>query len=120
MSKPSVEVFDFTGHKSFRRNSVTIAEAITAKIDRNKVEIENLLNHIAEEVGEVSDAVVCMVAFARGTNLSPKLISVRNAVELVASLQKDNEELSLTVRNMHISSNTFYDLSFNELGKYGL
>lgn len=121
MSKQEVQVFDFITRKTFRKNSVTVIDAILRKIDANKVKIESLCQQIADNFENVDDSVACMIAMERDRRLSnPKVILVDQLVNAVCLLHSENEELGYIARNMHNDSLIFYDLGLEDLEKYGL
>lgn len=123
MSKPNVEVFNFVGNKTFRQNSITIAKAITTKIDTNNAKEGVLLNEIAENFPKIEDAVVCLVALMGGetkSTASAKVAYVDSLVRKVVFYRQENTELEFTLRNMQTSDAVFYDLSMEDLEKYGL
>jgi len=123
MSKPTPEVFNLVGDKTFRRSSGAIAGAITAKMDQNSTREKILLDEIAENFETTGDAVVCMVALLGGetkAEASPKVNYIDSLVRKVVFYRQENIELGFTLRNLMVSDNIFYDLSMKDLEKYGL
>lgn len=115
-----LQITDFTEKKFFRLNGKNIREAITSKIVELQTIRDALMDEIEKEVPDSVSAAVAIVAVLDPNNQTASANKLRACAHACVDALAEIQYLSSYARNLTVDSTLFYDITADDLLRYGL